>query len=161
MLKLGKQEYITFLFINKQRITKRRAGPGSKADGELRVWMPQSVGIAALYAPQICLFRGVSGLQAGGVGTARAEACGRNTSDVSEEQQGQRESLVTPSLMGPCKYLLLVRVGMEATLRRPEETGSDLCFKRMTLDTVSRINCMGQSRSWGLVGGFCNGAGER
>lgn len=41
---------------------------------------------------------------------------------------------------------------MEATLRRPlRRTGSDLCFKRMTLDTVSRINRMGQSRSWGLV----------
>lgn len=102
VLKLGKQEYITFLFINKQRITKRRGlVQGSKADGELRVWMPR-VGIAALVRAHRYACSGVvSGLQAGGRGTARAEACGRNTPDVSEEQQGQRESLGDTQPHGP------------------------------------------------------------
>lgn len=30
-------------------------------------------------------------------------------------------------------------------------TGSDCCFKRMTLDTVSRTNRRERGRSWGLV----------
>lgn len=58
--------------------------------------------------PQMCLFRGCE-WSAGCRGRrARPQARGRNMPDVSEEQQGHRESSeywVTPSLMGPRKYL--------------------------------------------------------
>ena len=64
VLKLGKREYITFLFINKQRITKRGGlVQGSKADGEFRVWM-QHVGVVGLVSTHRCACSGgVSGLQ--------------------------------------------------------------------------------------------------
>ena len=104
VLKLGKREYITFLFTNKQRITKRRGlVQGSKADGELGVWMPH-VGVMGLVSAHRCEWS----VGWRGTCTARAEARGRNTPGVSEEQHRRRESWgywVTPSLTGPCKHL--------------------------------------------------------
>ena len=108
VLKLGKREYITFLFINKQRITKRSSKAGLKGRWRIQSMDATCGSCGPCKHPQMCLFRGCE-WSAGCRGRrARPQARGRNMPDVSEEQQGHRESSeywVTPSLMGPCKYL--------------------------------------------------------